>query len=62
MSSVCLIMAEIKLPISLWRKILKTVAYLKICSLTKKDVTAYNRVNEDKTLTDNRFLSLSPYI
>ena len=39
MSSLCLIMAAIKLPKSLWGKILKMVTYLKNCNLSQKKVT-----------------------
>ncbi len=48
MSSVCSIMAAMELPKSLWRKILKTVAYLKNRSPSQKGVTLYERANEEK--------------
>ena len=37
-----------KLPKSLWGEILKMVAYFKNRSLSQKDVTPYERVNEEK--------------
>lgn len=48
MSSVQLIIANIKLPKSLWGEILKTVAYLKNQSLSQKGLTLYKRANEEK--------------
>ena len=48
MSSICSIMAAMKLSKSLWGEILKTVAYLKNCSLSQKGVTLYERANEEK--------------
>lgn len=41
-------MVVIKLSKSLWGEILKTVAYFKIFSPSWKDVTPYERLNEEK--------------
>ena len=41
-------MAAMRLSKSLWRKILKTVAYLKNRSPNQKEVTLYERANEGK--------------
>ncbi len=48
MSSVRSIMAAMRLPKSLWGEILKTVAYLKNRSPSQKEVTIYERANEEK--------------
>lgn len=48
MSSMNSIIIAIKLPKSLWREILKMVAYLKNYNLSQKSVTSYERVNKEK--------------